>query len=120
MVRAVMSSVLPLPISRCSRLLAKQRREVLEQDLVLGVFRPVEVDLRDLEQREVTLAVLGRADLAGDGVARAQAEAPDLARGDVDVVRAGQVGGIGGAQETETVLQDLEHPVAVDVLPFFA
>ncbi len=97
-------------------LVGEQRREVLEQDLVLGVFRPVEVDLLDLEQREVALAVLGRADLAGDGVAGAQAEAPDLARGDVDVVRAGQVGAVGGAQEAESVLQDLQHPVAVDVL----
>ena len=52
----------------------------------------------------------------GDGVAGAQVEAADLARADVDVVRAGEIGAVRGAQEAEAVLQDLEHAVAVDVL----
>jgi hypothetical protein len=97
-------------------LLGEQRREVLEQDLRLGVLGPVEVDVVDLEQREIALAVLGRTDLARDGVAGAQREAPDLARRDIDVVRPGQIGGIGRAQETEPVREDLQHAVAVDVL----
>jgi len=45
---------------------------------VLDVFRQVEIDLVDLEQRKVTLVVLGRPDLAADGVAGAQVETPNL------------------------------------------
>ena len=95
--------------------LRKQRREVLEQDLVLGVLRPVQVDLADLQQREVALAFFRRANLAGDGVALAQVEAPDLGRRHIDIVGAGQVGAVGAAQESETVLKDLQHAIAEDV-----
>ena len=59
-------------------LLRVQRRQVLEQDLVLGLLGRLEVDLVDLEQREVALGFLGWADVALDGVAGAQVEAADL------------------------------------------
>jgi len=62
-----------------------QRREVLEQDLVLGGLRRVGIDLVDLDEREVALAVLGRADLTLDRIARVQVEAPDLRGADVDM-----------------------------------
>ena len=58
-----------------------ERGEVLEQDLVLGVFRRLRIDLVHLHQREVALAVLGRSDLALDRIPGVQIEAPDLATG---------------------------------------
>ncbi len=100
-------------------LVGEQRGQVLEENLVLRVFRLLEVDRVDLEQGEVALAFLRRADLAGDGVAGTQVEATDLAGRHIDVVRAGQIGSIGGAQEAETVLENLQHAVAVDVLAAF-
>src|SRR5690606_23518889 len=84
--------------------------------LVLRAFRRIEIDLADLEEREVTLAVLRRANQAGNRVARAQVEAPDLTRAHVDVVRPRQIRAVRRAQEAEAILQDLEHAVAVDVL----
>ena len=96
-------------------LLRKQRRQVLKDDLVPCLFRGFEVDLVDLEQREVALAFLRRPDLAGYIVAGAQVEAPDLAGGDVDIVRSGQVGAARGTQKSESVLQDLQYTAAVDV-----
>jgi hypothetical protein len=72
-------------------LVGEERREILEENLGLGRFGPVEVDVVDLEQGELALAVLRRTDLAGDGVAGAKPEAADLAGGDIDVVRTGQV-----------------------------
>ncbi len=93
-----------------------ERRQVLEQHLVTRAVRGVVVDLADLEQREVPLAVLRRADQAGNGVAGAQIEAPDLAGTDVDIVRTRQVRTVGGTQEPESVLQDLQDAVAVDIL----
>src|SRR5690606_27885133 len=60
-----------------------------------------------------------RADLADDGVAGTQVEAADLAGRDVDVVRAGQVGGVRGAQEAEAVLENLQHAVAGDLFAAF-
>jgi hypothetical protein len=95
-------------------LVGVQRREVLEEDLGLRVLRRLAVDLVDLHQREVALAVLGRADLALDGIARVQVEAPDLRRRHVDVVRAREVRRVGRAQEAEAVLQDFEGSVAED------
>ena len=72
----------------------RDRREVLEEDLRLGVLRRLAIDLVDLHQREVALAVLGSADLALDRVSRVQVESPDLRRGDVYVVRAREVAGV--------------------------
>ena len=95
-------------------LFREQGGEVLEQDLVLPGVRLAHVDLVDLEQGEV-LPVLGRADLAGDAVAGAQAETPDLAGRDIDVVGTGEVGTARRAQEAESVLKDFEHALAVDV-----
>ena len=96
-------------------LLRMERGEVLEQDLVLGLFRVLEIDFVDLEQGEVAFAFLRRADRAAHGVAGAQVETADLRGADVDVVRAGEVRGIGGAQKAEAVLQDLHHAFAHDV-----
>ena len=93
-----------------------QRRQILEQHLAARALRRIEIDLADLEQREIALAVLRRTDQAGDRIAGAQIEAANLARGDVDVVRTGEIARVGRAQEAEAVLQDLEHAVAVDVL----
>ena len=47
-------------------LLRVERREVVEKDLVARLVGRLEVDRLHLDQREVALAVLGRADLAGD------------------------------------------------------
>jgi hypothetical protein len=47
----------------------EQGSEVFEEDLVLGGFRPGEVDFGDLQQGEVAFAVLRRSDLALDRVA---------------------------------------------------
>ncbi len=91
-----------------------ERRQVVEIDAVAHLVGRREIDVVDLEQREIALAVLGRADLALDGIAGAQAEAAHLGRADVDVVGAGQIVGLGRAQEAEAVLQDLEHAVAED------
>src|SRR5690606_3577113 len=88
--------------------------QVLERDLVLGGLDRLAVDLVDHAQREVALAVLGPADAAGQVVAGAQVEAADLRGRDEGVVRAGQVAGLGRAQEAEAVGRDLEHAVGGD------
>ena len=93
-----------------------QWRQVFEQDLVARIFRTVVVDGVDFQQREVALAFFRRPDLAGDGIAGAQVEAAHLARRDVDIVRAGQIGAVRTTQEAETVLQDFQHTIAEDIL----
>ena len=86
-----------------------ERRQVVEEDLVAGFLGRLEVDRVDLDQREVPLAFLGRADLAADRVAGAQIEAPDLRGRDVHVVGPGQIVVLGRAQESESVGQAFEH-----------
>ncbi len=100
-------------------LIGIERREVVEEDLVARFLGRLEVDGVHLDQREIALAFLGRADLAGDGVAGAQVEAADLRRRDVDVVRPGQVVVLGGAQEAEAVGQAFEHAFGEDQAALF-
>jgi hypothetical protein len=80
MTREVVFSSPRMSRSSVSVLGRVQRRQVLEQDLVLRRFGRFAVDAVDLDQREVALAVLGRPDFAFDRVAGVQVEAPDLAR----------------------------------------
>ena len=84
-------------------------------DLVALLLGILEIDGVDLQQGEIALAVLRAPDLALDGVAGAQAEAPDLRGRDVDVVGAGEIVGIGRAQEAEAVLQHLDDAGAGDL-----
>ena len=96
-----------------------ERRQVVEEDLVARFLGRLEVDRVDLDQREIALAFLGRADLAGDGVAGAQVEAADLRGRDVDVVGAGQIVVLGRAQEAEAVGQAFEHAFGEDQAALF-
>ncbi len=96
-------------------LIGEQRGKVFEQDLVLGVFRLVEVDRINLQQGKVALAVFWRANLAGNGITGTQVETADLAGRDVDVVRAGQIGRVSRAKEAEAVLQNLQNAVTENV-----
>jgi len=96
----------------------EQRRQVLEQDLVFGIFGRFTVDLVHLDQRHIAFAFLGGADLTFDGVAGVQVEATHLAGADVDVIRTGEIGGVGRAQEAEAVRQHFQCAVAVDALTF--
>ena len=90
-----------------------------EHDFVLGRFRRLVVDAVEFGQRDVAFAVFGRADLAFDRIAGAQIEAPDLRGRDINVVGAGEVGGIRRAQETEAVGQDFQRTVAENRFPLF-
>ena len=94
----------------------EQRRQVLEQHLALGGFQRLAVERVEHVQRDVALAVLRAADATGDFVAGAQVEAADLAGRDVHIVRAGEVAGVGAAQEAVTVRQDLQHAVGGDAV----
>src|SRR5262249_60486814 len=67
-----------------------------------------------LEQREIALAFLRASNLALDGVARAQTEAPDLRWRNVDVVGAWQVVCLRRAQEAEAILQHFDDTLADD------
>ncbi len=101
-------------------LLRIERREVVEQDLVAGFFRRLEVDGFDLDQREVFFAFVGRTDVAADGVAGLQVKLADLRGGDVDVVGAGEVVVIRGAQEAVAIGKDFQYAFGEDVPFFFA
>ncbi len=115
MTRADRSFLVGSSCSILQPLIGIERRQVVEVDLVARLLGVFEVDRVDLEQREVALAFLRRADLALDGVAGAQTEAADLRGRDINVVRAGQVVRLGGAQEAEAVGEHLDDAFADDV-----
>ena len=97
-----------------------ERREVVEENLVAGLLGRLEVDGLDLDQREVLLSLVRRADVAADGVAGLEVELADLRGRDIDVVRAGQVVIVGRAEEAVAVGEDFEHAFGKDVALFFA
>ena len=79
----------------------------------------VEIDGVELHQREITLAILGRADFAVHRVAGAQAEAADLVRRNIDVVGTGQEVGFRAAQETKAIGQHFDRAFTHDLLAIF-
>ena len=100
-------------------LLRIERRQVVEEDLVAGFLGRLVVDRVDLDQGEIALALLGRPDLAGDGVAGAQVETADLRGRDIDVIGARQIVVLRRAQKAEAVRQALEHAVGEDQAALF-
>jgi hypothetical protein len=90
------------------------RGQVVEEDAIADAVGVVEVDRQDLDQREIILVVLGRADLARDRVARRQTETLDLGGRDVDVIGTREVVVVRVAQETVAVLEDLQHALGED------
>ena len=81
---------------------------------MLVVFRCAVVDLVELVQREVTLAVFRRADFTFDHVAGVQVEAADLAWADVDVIGRSGVARIRCAQKAEAIGQHFQDAVGDD------
>ena len=92
--------------------LGEDRGQVLEGGTVAavnpagGVGGVEAVDLLDADEAEVALAFLGRTDLSGDGVAGAEAEAPDLGLGDVYVAGVAVRGDL--AEEAVAFVHDLQ------------
>jgi hypothetical protein len=78
-------------VSSVQLLVRVERGEVVEIDPVAHRIGIVEIDLGQLGEREIALAILGRADLAFDRVAGAQAPFADLVGRDIDIVRPGEV-----------------------------
>ncbi len=83
--------------------------------LVPDLFRIVEVDLVDLEQREIALAFLGAPDLAFHRIAGPETEAPDLARAHINIVGPWQIVRIWRAEEAEAVLKYFNDASAGDL-----
>jgi hypothetical protein len=92
----------------------EKRRHEFELYAVADVLRFQSVDVRHAYQREILLALFGRADRAGHRVARLQSEELDLGRGNVDVVRGVQVVVIGRAQESVAVRHHFQNAFTGD------
>ena len=91
-----------------------ERRQVVEEYFIARDLGILEIDRFDLNQREIALAVLGRTDLARNGVAGSQIEFPNLRRRNVNVVRAGKIVIFRRAQEAEAVGQAFQDAFRED------
>ena len=96
-----------------------KRREIVEENLVAGFLRRLEVDGVDFDQREIALAFLRRPDLAGDGVAGAQIETANLRGRDVNVIGTWQIVVFGCAQKAEAIGQAFENAFGEDQTALF-
>src|SRR5207245_10002887 len=67
-------------------LLRIERREIVKENFIAGRFGIFEVDLLNLEKREIALAFLWRPDLSRDDVSGSEIESTDLGRRDIDIV----------------------------------
>ena len=88
-----------------------ERGEVVEERFLLGLLGMLAVDHLHLEEGEVPLGFLRRANLPGNGVAGPQIEFLDLRRRNVDVIGARQVVVRRRAEEPVPLGQDLENPL---------
>src|ERR1700761_4061542 len=104
MVRAVRSSVDPLPRSSFKRLVGWNGVRFSNRTLLRELSGESKLISPTFSSAKITLAVLRWADQAGNRVAGAQIETADLTRADVDIVRTGEIGAVGRAQEAEAVL----------------
>ncbi len=97
-------------------LIGIERREVVEVGAVTHCIGIVVVDLDQLGDREIALAVARGADLAFDRIAGAQAPFADLVRRNIDIVRPGKIVCLRAAQEAEAILQHLDRADAENFL----
>src|SRR5262249_16867394 len=96
-----------------------QRGEVVEEDSLpeLRRLRIDEVGGFHFLQREEALPFPRLPNRSGDRVSLPQVEASNLRWGNVDVVRAGLVVGVGAAQKAKAVRKQLQNPFRVDLEP---
>ena len=104
----------PITSFELEPLLGIERREVVEEDFVLGIFWSFKIDRFDFEQSKVALTLLGRTNLSFHRVPGSQIEALDLRGRDIDIVRASLVVLVRGAHKAEPVLENLQHAFGKD------
>ena len=68
-----------------------KRSKIVKKYFLSRLFRGLEINGLDLDQREISLALFRRPYLAGDSVAGPQIEFTDLRRADINVVGAGKI-----------------------------
>ncbi len=91
-----------------------ERRQIVEVDLVADFFGVVEIDLVDLQKREIALAVFRPTDLPLDRIAGSKRKPADLARAHINVVRSWKVVRVRGAQKAKAVLENFDDAVSCD------
>ena len=102
-------------VARETEFFAREKRgHEFELYAIADVLRFQSVDVRHAHQREILLALFGRADRAGHRVARLQSEELDLRRRNVDVVRGVQVVVVCRAQEPVAVRHYLQNAFTGD------
>src|SRR5260363_204530 len=79
--------------------------------LCFGLRRKT-VDLVNLDQREIALAVFRRAHFALNRIAGMQIKAPDLRRADINIIRACQIGSFRRTQKPKPVGQNFKRAIA--------
>ncbi|EAQ80991.1 hypothetical protein DSM3645_20507 [Blastopirellula marina DSM 3645] len=90
-----------------------QRGQIVELHLVGGDIRILVVDRFDAQQREIAFVFFRRTNLPRDDAAGFHAEATNLARRNVNIVRAREVVVVWAAQKAEAIRQDLQRPFAI-------
>ena len=79
-------------------------------------FRVFEIDRIDLEQREITLPIFRRANLAFHRIAGAQSKAAHLGGGDIDIIGPGQEIRLRAAQIAKAIGKDFKRTFPEDRL----
>src|SRR5208337_4587206 len=101
-------------------LLRIERREVVKENLVARLLGRLEVDGFDLDEREILLALMGRAHVAADRITGLEIELANLRGRHVNVVRSGQIVVVRGTEEAVAVGEDFKDAFSEDVAFLFA
>ena len=92
-----------------------ERRQVIERHLVPRPLGILEIDCGDPHESKIALPVARAADCSFHRVPGSQTELTDLLGRDIDIIRSGQIVGLRGTHEAETVWQHLQDAGADDL-----
>ena len=97
-----------------------ERCQIVEMALVPDLLGILEIDRIDLQQSKIALTVFRAANGSFYRVTGLQRKPSDLRWRDIDIIGPGQIVCVGRAQETESVLKNLDNAFADDLRILFA
>ena len=85
----------------------------------MQIVRRIEIDVIDLEQSEIAFPFFGRTDFARNGVAGMEIKTANLAGGNINIIRTGEIGAFCGTQETKAVGEDFKDAITMNIFALF-
>src|SRR5262245_31902366 len=91
-----------------------QRRQIIKENFLTRSLWLFIVNGFDLEKSEIPLPLFWWPDLTGNNVASSQIKTADLAGGDINIIRSGEIIVVGRPQKSKPIGEDFKYTFPVD------